>query len=110
MPHTAHPDTLLPALRRLITEELGRLSVDPAEAAHAANRICARLCRGFGGESHWLPMTDRETRNAEILDGLRRGRSVEQVASAVCCSAVTVRRVLAESRRRQGLGRPGWEL
>lgn len=69
---------------------------------------CTRLCKDWGGESHWVPQVYRPGRDALVLRAVQAGSSVRDAAQQAGIHPDTVRRIL--QRQSAGLGRDEWVL
>ena len=59
-------------------------------------RVMTSLRQEWGGGSHYIPLSDRVARDAEISGLLRNGVSISAIATRIGISRNTVRKVIRQ--------------
>lgn len=77
-----------------IVQEMKRVVADVLGDEPKANDVVYALIQNFGGERLYLPHSDYDRRNQEIMDLYNAGAEIEKLAARYRLSEKTIKRIL----------------
>lgn len=102
---------LIDAMHDEVYQLLLRHGVEDLTALTDAGKLCESLQRRFGGHDHYVPVSDKSTRNARIAADLRAGQKPKDVAAKHGVHLTTVVRAAKRVEAGDdGFGSPDWNL